>query len=425
MPKSRYILLTIALILFAPIPSVSANTDPQNSTPPATATVPVTTTTVSPGDTTAPTVPILVSPQDGSHSNDNTPDFVWTQSSDPNGNTVFYTFHLNGVATYLGISNIGNSAGNGYTARIDSGQVILTPTSGMSDGVYNWYVEAIDPSNNKARSTQWNLTIDTQAPSISITDISDHHELTLTSTRPEDFEGLNFDISGAGDIPFTIYTEPYATITLQITDASGTLVSQTTWPSDSSGLVYPHVTLLEGVYTVSISAYDQAAITTALPDFTITVATPQITVPLPDVPGLPEDINIPIKTPSFDSLPATISQVSSRLSSALLPLALLAAGILALLFAIWKRKSNIILTDLKGMPLTNTIVYHSIPTSRSPYSAVYTTKHAPISFTLADGDLGRLHIPRLSRYSTLTIKTQDSIHILSIARKSKLYTISL
>jgi len=423
MPKFS-VLISLSL-LYSLATQVLAATTPQIESLAVTGRIAETTSSVSIGDTTAPTTPILVAPTDGSHASDNTPEFVWTQSSDPNGNTVYYTLYLNGVATYLGISNIGNSAGAGYTARIDSGQIKLTPTSGLSDGAYNWYIVATDPSNNPSTSTHWNLIIDTQAPGISITNIASHSDLTLSSARPEDFEGLNFDINGAGAVPFTIHTEPYGVITLHVTHSSGSLVSQTHWPSDASGLTHPHVTLVDGVYTLSISAYDQAGITTALPDFTLTVTTSQITVPLPAIPGMPTQLHLPLQTPSFDTLPATINQVASTLSSALLPLSLLALGVIALLFTIWKRKPNIIFTDIKGMPLTNTIIYHSIPSSRSPSSAIYTTKHVPISFNLADGDLGRLHIPRLSRYSTLTIKTVTATHILSISRKAKLYTISL
>jgi len=407
------------------IPHARATTDPQYATSSATAAVPSTTTTVNPGDTTAPTTPILISPVDGYHSSDDTPEFVWSQSSDPNGNTVTYTFYLNGIATYLGISNIGNSAGVGYTSRIDAGQIKLTPNDGHSDGSYDWYVVASDPSNNSSTSTQWNLTIDRVAPVISISDIDTYHNLTLSSNTPESFEGLNFDINGSKDIVFTVTSEPWSTLSLQFLNTNNELVSQQTVIVDGTGLAYPHTVLLTGVYTIAISAYDLASNTTALPPFTITISDAQITVPLPNLPGLPDDLNIKLPTNPASSLPASISQVSSRVTLSSLIYVLLAIGMLGLLYFIWYKKPNIILVDLDGNPLSNTILYHSIPTNRSQYNPILVTKREPISYTLSDRDMGKLFIPRLSRYSTLTIRTSTATHILSISSVQKVYRISL
>jgi hypothetical protein len=434
MPKSRSLFINIFVFSlftspFSLLPSTAhATTDPQYATSSATATVPSTTTSVNPGDTTAPTTPILISPADGAHSSDDTPEFVWSQSSDPNGNTVTYTFYLNGIATYLGISNIGNSAGVGYTSRIDAGQIILTPNNGYNDGSYNWYVVASDPSNNHASSTQWNLTIDRVAPVISITDIDTYHNLTLSSNSPESFEGLNFDINGTKDIVFSILAEPYSTLTLQFLNSDGTLVSQQTVSVDGTGLAYPHTVLQTGVYTIAISAYDLASNTTALPSFTITVSDAQITVPLPEIPGLPglpNELNIPLPTNPTSTLPASISQVSSRLRLSSLIYLLLAIAMLGLLYFIWYKKPNIILVDLDGKPLSNTILYHSIPTNRSQYNPILVTKREPISYTLSDRNMGKLYIHRLSRYSTLTIRTSTATHILSISTVQKVYKISL
>jgi hypothetical protein len=407
------------------ISSALASTDPQYATSSATAAVPSTSASVNPGDTISPTTPILIAPVDGEHSNDDTPEFVWSQSSDPNGNTVTYTFYLNGIATYLGISNIGNSAGIGYTSRIDAGQIKLTPNDGYSDGSYDWYVVASDPSNNSASSTQWNLTIDRIAPIISITDLDTYHDLTLSSNTPESFEGLNFDINGTKDVVFTISSEPWSTLTLQFLNTNNELISQQTVVVDGTGIAYPHTILLTGVYTVAISAYDLASNTTALPSFTITVSDAQITVPLPDIPGLPDDLNIKLPTTPTSSLPATISQVSSRVRLSSLIYPLLAIAILGMLYFLWYKKPNLILVDKDGLSLSNTIIYHSIPTNRSQYNPILVTNREPISYSLFDLDMGRLYIPRLSRYSTLTIRTSTATHILSISTVQKVYKITL
>lgn len=407
------------------MPHVHASTDPQYATSSATATIPSTTTTVNPGDTTAPTTPILISPTDGTHTSDDTPEFVWSQSSDPNGNTVTYTFYLNGVATYLGISNIGNSAGVGYTSRIDAGQIKLTPNTGHSDGTYNWYVVASDPSNNSSTSTQWNLTIDRLAPIITITDIDSYHDLALSSNTPESFEGLNFDINGSKDVVFTIISEPWSTLTLQFVNADNELISQQTIVLDSSGTTYPSTFLLAGIYTLSISAYDLASNTTALPPFTLTITEAQITVPLPGLPGLPQDLNLKLPTNPVSSLPATISQVSSRFTLSDIIYTSLALALLWLLVLLWRKKFNIILLDIAGHPLTNTIVYHSIPTVRSKQTQILVSKHDPLSYSLSKHNHGKLYIPKLSRYSTLTVRTTTATHVLSISTAQKVYKITL
>ena len=434
MPKSSSLFLASLVLISAAylspttydlIPHAHASTDPQYATSSATASIVDTTPVVSPGDTTPPSIPILITPVDGTATSDDTPEFTWSQSSDPNGNTVTYTFYLNGIATYLGISNVGNSAGVGYTSRIDAGQIKLTPTGGYSDGSYNWYVVASDPSNNSSSSTQWNLIIDRIAPTISFTDLDTYHDLTLSSNTPESFEGLNFDINGSKDIVFTVTSEPWSTLTLQILNENNELVSQQTVVVDGTGIAYPHTILLTGVYTIAISAYDLASNTTALPSFTLTVIDAQITVPLPDIPGLPDDLNIKLPTTPTSSLPATISQVSSRVSLSSLIFPLLAVAILGMLYFLWYKKPNIILVDLDGNPLTNTIIYHSIPTNKYQNNPILVTKREPISYSLFDRDMGRLYIPRLSRYSTLTIRTSTATHILSISTVQKIYRITL
>jgi hypothetical protein len=429
MPKSRSLLLTsfylsilTSTFLLFPFPAHAA-TDPQLATTSATAKIP--STSPSAGDNTPPTLPILISPVDGTVTGDNRPEFVWTRSTDPNGNTVLYTLYLNGVASYLGISNIGNSIGTGYTSRLDGNQIKLLPTSSLTDGAYNWYVTASDPSNNTSQSTVWNLTIDTTAPYISITDIDTYRNLTLDSSHPELFAGLSFDIPGPKDVYFTIHSESWSTVTLQFFSPDNVLLYQSNWPVDGTGVIYPYQHLALGTYKLSVTAFDHGGNTTALPEFTMVISQSQISIPIPDVPGLPglpPALNIPYTIPS---LPATVSQITSRLPLSLALLPLLALASMALLLFVWRRRYNIILTDKQGNPLSNTIIYHSIPTDKSIYTKVYVTRKDPISYELVPLDLGKLYIRHLSRYSTLTVRTSTATHILSISRKAKLYTIIL
>ena len=420
------ILYTLYFILYTFIapPLASASTDPQSATASATATIPSTTPTTS--DTTAPTAPILVSPPDATVLGDDTPEFVWRQSSDTNSNTIYYTFYLNEVATYIGIADTGSSTGPGYTAWKDGTEVKLIPTSPLSDGTYSWRVTASDLAGNAASSVLWHFTLDTIPPVITITDIDIYHNLSLSSDHPEDFAGIIFDISGPKDVYFTIHSEPWSTLTLQFyNESTGELVSHSMWTVSDKGLVYPYTHLDLGRYLVSIVGYDRGGSTTALPQFILSIVQAQITVPLPPFPGLPPSYSIPYTPYSIPSLPATISKIESRLLLFTIIGSLLAIVVLVLLIFIWKRKYNLILLNGGGAALTNTKVYHSIPTSRSKHSSIFVTSLTPISYFLSSSDHGRLYIRHLGRYSTLTIRTDSTTYILSLCAHRRLYTITI
>jgi hypothetical protein len=412
MPKIKLKILflsSIFCLLVSFVSKAQASTDPQNATPSATATVPAKAGTT--GDTTPPTPPILIAPPDGTITSNNKPEFVWRQSSDPDGNTVIYTLYLNNTATYLGISGLGNSAGNGYTARLDGNEVKLSPTTPLADGIYKWYVTASDLSGNTSQSVTWTFTIDNTPPSLTIIDIENYHLPIIT-------EGANFDINGPKDVYFTIESEPFITIRLEIENI---FTSQTL--TDSQGRTYPYAHLLPGTYSVKVSASDQAGNTTTLPLFTITIHQAILTVP--GIPGFTPSYPISYTPLSIPSLPATISKIETRLSLTFISMLLLAIGILALLVLLWYRKYNLVLLNEQGIPLTNTKVYHSIPTTKTSYSPVWMSKREPISYDLVASDHGHLYIRHLGRYSTLTVKTEGKTYILSLSAKRKLYTLIL
>lgn len=407
--------LTIWLIslicLIWPIPAF-ANTDPKSATPSATATVPTTTPTI--GDTTAPTTPILIRPVDGTYTGDNRPEFVWRASSDPNGNSLTYTLHLDGVATYLGISNVGNSTGRGYTARLEGTEIKLLPTLATLDGPHTWYVTASDLSGNTSHSTTWSFTIDTVSPHVLITNIDTYHNLLLDSQTPEMFTNLNFDLAGPKDIYFTIESESWSTLTLQFYDSDNQLITQSSWPINQTGLAHPYQHLELGVYRVIISSFDRGGNTTALPDFQLSLTQAQVVIPLPPIPGLPTSYTVPYTPYSIPSLPATISQLqTTRYQLPILLSILLAVIIALLLILLWKRRYNLILLDSRLHPLTNTKIYHSNP------------PHPSTIYQLPSTKFGRLYIPHLGRYSTLTVITPLSTHVFSISLTKSRYTIIL
>ncbi len=426
-PKYFLLSLLVCCCISLSSPSLAlANTDPQSSTPSATATVPQTQATDV--DAVAPTIPILIRPIDGWATADPHPEFVWRRSTDPNGNSLTYTLYLNGVASYLGISNIGNSTSASFTAVIEDQEVKLLPVEALADGEYSWYVTASDISGNTSHSTTWNFTIDTHPPLLTLTDLDTHHDLTLDSDHPEEFVGLQFELSGPKDIYFTFLTEASSTLVLQFLDSDNQLVFQSSSPVGASGRVYPYQHLSLGRYSVIASAVDRAQNTVALPSFTLNITQAQITVPIPNLPGLPglpDSLNLPYTPLNLPTLPATISLVTTRPIMAIIIMSLLAIAILYLLIVLWKRRYNIIFLDNQLQPLTNTIVYHSLPTTSRSSSHILVTTRDPLSFSLTTKDHGRLYIPHLTRYSTLTVRSQTATYVLSLSAKRRLYTLIL
>lgn len=399
-------LFLLASVIYLLHPAVAyATTDPKTSTPSATATVP---SFVVPADEVAPTSPILLRPADNATLSDPHPEFVWRPSTDPNGNTIVYTVYLNNIATYLGISNLGNSSGANYTARIDGNEVKLLPTVDLPDGTYQWYVTATDTTGNTARSATWTLTIDTLSPPLTLLDLDIYHLPIIVADAI-------FDIAGPKDVYFTFLTDPFSQISLTLVNQATSAVFLLRQGSASNGqaTLYQHLDL--GTYRVTAASFDPAGNSTLLPDFFLQLTQSALTVPgLPplEVPSLIHDLPA-----TLTHLPATIAQLETRTSLAVYLLVSLAVSIIILLFLFWKRRINLLLIDSDLRPLPHATIYHSLP------------PHQSRLYQLSPNDRGRLSIAHLTRYSTLTVRVVDNnvctTHILSISTPARFYTIVL
>ena len=414
-----FLLVSIIYLLASFVPKAQASTDPQSATASATATVPATTPTT--GDTLAPTSPILVRPVDETVTGDNKVEFTWKRSTDPNGNTILYTLYLNNVATYLGISDLGNSAGSNYSSLLEEehNEIKLRPSLALSDGYYTWYVVATDGSGNTARSTTWSFVIDTTPPPLTLIGLDSYDHPVLT-------EGVNFDIAGPKDVYLVVESEPYVSIQITLLSGESMIYNlQSTTTPQGLATTYQHLT--PGIYSVIIVGVDQAGNTSVLPGFTITITQATFTFTPPTLPGQSPNpaIVIPYTPLSIPSYTATVSLISSRAYLPYILYTLLALGILLLLILLWKKKYNIIFLNDQLIPLSNTKVYHSIPTTKSTRTPLLLSSRDPILYTLDDSDHGRLYIPHLNRYSTLTVITSDQTYVFSLSCQSKLYTIVL
>lgn len=378
--------------------SVSAQSS--SSDAPVTATVPSSNITV---DSQPPTTPILVRPVDATVTSDRHPEFVWKKSTDPNGNTIIYTVYLNNIATYLGISDLGNSSGVGYTARLENDEIKLLPSADLPEGVYTWYVTAEDLSGNRRSSATWLFTVDLTAPLIDLTQLE-------SITDPDLTWSPRFDFAGPIELNFYLSTEPFADIFLTIVNEDGSTLTSLSSTSNQTGMYSFGKMLPLGLYTVLISSLDRANLTSSLPEFYLnivpsgTVVSPYPgSLPPSSAPGKPTVIQT-----ILSSLPATVAKVTSRPSLSVIILVLLALTIVLLLPFLWKSRYNLTILDNLGQPLTDAIIYHSRGQSSS------TILNRPNS-------LGQLYIPHLGRLSTLTIRISSFTYVLSLSVNQSRY----
>ena len=419
MPKLFIVLILTTFNLLLSAISVHAATDPISATVSATARIPSASPTTD--DTSAPPAVILISPHDGATTNQSRPELVWKTTFDSNSNNVSYIVYLNGVATYLGVSNTGNSQQNNYISHIGDSNIYLTPTIDLPAGTYDWYVRAIDGSGNSSFSTTWRFTIDQTPPQLTVINIDDVY------LSPSINEGTSFDLPGPQEVKIIFATESYATVSVTITLSDGTLRS-VSLPTSSSGLATLLTSLPLGRHEVVATSFDSAGLTTTLPTFFLNLTTttiPGITKS-PNLPILKNIVNLPAK---LIVLPATISQIKDTQVFAYSYYILLALALAVLLIIIWSRRYNITILDSStNKPYRSLIVYHSRPTHSAKLgglaSRIFVTSRSPILYEL--GSSGRAYIRHLSRYSSLTVRTPaGTTHILSISRAQNKYSITL
>lgn len=419
MPKLFIVLILTTFFLQISSNSIHASTDPQNATVSATARVPSAAPTTA--DTTAPPAVILISPHDGATTNQSRPELVWKMTFDSNSNNTIYTVYLNGVATYLGVSNTGNSQQNNYISHIGDGNIYLTPTLDLAQGTYDWYVRATDGSNNSSYSTTWRFTIDQTPPPLTVVNIDDLY------LSPPITEGAIFDLAGPQEVRIIFATESYATVSITVTKSDGQILSYSL-PTTRSGLATLQVDLPLGQNTIVATSFDSAGLTTTLPSFILNlVSTPYPgSIDSESLPIIRSLVNIPN---NLVSLPATISQIKDGNMIAFIPYVLLAIIILILLIIIWIRRYNILIIDIStNMPYRSLILYHSRPTHSAIVSTslrrIFVTTRDPILYEL--GSAGRAYIRHLGRYSSLTIRMPDgSTHIMSLSTNQKKYMLAI
>ncbi|RKG55806.1 BapA prefix-like domain-containing protein [Acinetobacter cumulans] len=189
-------------------------------------------------------------------------------------------------------------------ATVDSnGNWSYIPSTTLLDGAYTVDATAKDAAGNPSTATDKGLSVDTQAPTISINPLAPTNDTTPT-------------VSGK--------TEAGATVNVEIKDATGKVVESGPATVDSNGnwSYTPSTTLPDGAYTVDATAKDAAGNPATATDKGLAVDTQAPTISInplaptndntPTISGKTEPgatVNVEIKDPTgkvVESGPATV-----------------------------------------------------------------------------------------------------------------------
>jgi len=357
-----------------------------------------------PIDNQSPSTPILLRPFDGTETADDRPEFAWLQSTDPDGNTLYYDLYLDNSPLYLGISNLGNSATSLYYAYLEGQEIRLKPTVGLSEGSHDWHIRAYDSGNAITNSTTWHFRLDTTPPYILLTTLDNYQNLGFDSRLPDSPPpDTTLEIIGPRNISLFLETEPYTLLQLSFFTPDNELYTSLNVNKQSSPFHELHPWLTVGTYTVTITATDAAGLTTTLPPFTLVVVPPSFTLPpLPPLTSAP--LTLTLSPPQ--ALPAPITTISQSISpwlSITITISLLLAIITILLIIYLKyHRPNLLLLNQRHQPLATATLYHSLPGNLATVHHLNSTHH------------GRVYVPHLTHRSSLTLRPPQTLLVFSL-----------
>lgn len=228
---------------------------------------------------------------------------------------------------------------------------------------------------------------DITAPTVPILHLPQNNS-TLTTPSPEFAWYQSTDPNG-NTVIYTLYLDGVASFRDISNLGNSSSATYTTILEGNIIRLRPTYPLPDGRYSWYVTASDPSGNTSRSETWSFTIST------------------------VYPFLTATIAKLETRVPLAYLTLILLAIAMLLLLIFLWKRRYNLLLLNSQFRPLANTKIYHSRPPLKSSF------------YHLTSSDHGRLYLPHLNRYSTLTFITKDQTYVLSLSRKSPLYTIVL
>ena len=190
----------------------------------------------------APTVPILSTPLNNAHTNDATPNFEWSDSTDPAGtnDTITYRIQADDSGCTFASPEIDQSG----LSTSD-----FTPVTNLADGTYCWRVSASDEDGGtSAYSATRNLLIDTYAPPTPVLVAPPNNSVLVTSPTL-DWTDVTDSIGPVSSPPVTYTVQIQATSGICDFASSVTTVSGLSTSSYSPGFA-------NGTYCWRVSASD-------------------------------------------------------------------------------------------------------------------------------------------------------------------------
>jgi hypothetical protein len=134
----------------------------------------------------APSVPVLNAPANGS-SFGFEPDLNWTNSTDVNGDAIFYALEVSNVSNFSTIVYANYSIAEQQNPTQDSPSL-------PGEGTYFWRVLATDLIDNSSWSETWQFVYDLSGPNLTFINQSGEDGALVNDTHPLD-EGENLTIS--------------------------------------------------------------------------------------------------------------------------------------------------------------------------------------------------------------------------------------
>lgn len=268
-------------------------------------------------DVVAPSTPILIAPENNSLLTDNTPEFIWTRSTD-NVGISYYQLYLNGSIKF---NNIPTSNYNhaDYNLSLDplTDYYHLTPKNALADGSYTWKIVVFDEAGNFAESVTWIFTIDTTAPTFVITQIGE----LLTSISAQDLNTIPSEplelthneplLIGVGEansqvwLTVKIDSQPNQTFNFNINNLGDWQIQLGILPRDT-------------IITLDFLIRDLANNTTVLEGVQIIIPTPVIIIP-PQATPTPTTL-LPPGTPAPSPTPDLLAPTPTLAPQIVIPL---------------------------------------------------------------------------------------------------------
>lgn len=200
---------------------------------------------------TPPTTPTLISPSNGSHTNDTTPFFNWTDS-DADGDTLTRYIEIDNEITFASPLTYSN-----YT--ITQSNFTLPAGDALSEGLYYWRVRSNDGYINSSWATHFNFTVDITLPLIEMDSVA-----LNTSKYFKNPIKVNYTITETNQNR-TWYN---------VSNSTAVIVANTTITSNTTFTL-----TVDGLYTLTVYADDEAGNenSTTITNFKADITAPTIT----------------------------------------------------------------------------------------------------------------------------------------------------